>query len=86
MAVGTGLEPTRRTTWLAWSPFEKLRHRYLNLEFHQQKGAKPRQGDVSVAKNYLDERELRMLALLVSQYLDFAELQAYSKKTMTMAD
>lgn len=32
--------------------------------------------DVKIAKNYLSEKELQVLNLLVSQYLDFAELQA----------
>ena len=41
--------------------------------------------DVSVAKNYLTEKELQTLNLLVSQFLDFAELQALEERTMTMA-
>lgn len=40
--------------------------------------------DVSVAKNYLNEDELNVLNLIVSQYLDFAELQAARHKAMTM--
>ena len=40
--------------------------------------------DVSIAKNYLSEKELQTLNLLVSQFLDFAELQALEEKTMTM--
>jgi hypothetical protein len=40
--------------------------------------------DVKIAKNYLSERELQILNLLVSQYLDFAELQAVEQKAMTM--
>jgi len=42
--------------------------------------------DVGVAKNYLSERELQVLNLLVSQFLDYAELQALEEHTMTMAD
>lgn len=42
--------------------------------------------DVGVAKNYLTERELTVLNLLVSQFLDFAELQAVEEIAMTMAD
>lgn len=41
--------------------------------------------DVFIAKNYLAEKELQTLNLLVSQFLDFAELQALEEKTMTMA-
>ena len=40
--------------------------------------------DVKIAKNYLSEKELQILNLLVSQYLDFAELQAIEQQPMTM--
>ena len=42
--------------------------------------------DIIVAKNYLNEEELTTLNLIVSQYLDFAELQARGHKPMYMAD
>ena len=42
--------------------------------------------DVSIAKNYLSDKELQTLNLLVSQFLDYAELQALEEKTMTMND
>ncbi|MDR0914218.1 MAG: virulence RhuM family protein [Oscillospiraceae bacterium] len=42
--------------------------------------------DVVIAKNYLTERELQVLNLLVSQFLDFAELQALEEHAMTMSD
>lgn len=42
-------------------------------------------GDVGIAKNYLTEKELTILNLLVSQFLDFAELQALEENPMTMA-
>ncbi len=42
--------------------------------------------DVKIAKNYLSERELQVLNLLVSQYLDFAELQALEQRPMTMRE
>lgn len=42
--------------------------------------------DVSIAKNYLTEKELTVLNLLVSQFLDFAELQAIEERAMTMKD
>ena len=41
-------------------------------------------GDVRIAKNYLTERELQILNLLVSQFLDYAELQALEERTATM--
>jgi hypothetical protein len=40
--------------------------------------------DVKIAKNYLSEKELQVLNLLVSQYLDYAELQAIEQNAMTM--
>lgn len=42
--------------------------------------------DVKIAKNYLSEIELQRLNLLVSQFLDFAELQALEQRKMTMND
>ncbi len=42
--------------------------------------------DITIAKNYLTEDELKQLNLIVSMYLDFAELQATNKKPMRMAD
>lgn len=42
--------------------------------------------DVLIAKNYLSEKELKELNLIVSLYLDFAELQATNKKPMKMKD
>ena len=49
-------------------------------------GTRPRRPDVAVAKNYLNEKELSDLNLIVSLYLDFAELQARSRRVMTMRD
>lgn len=42
--------------------------------------------DVKIAKNYLSEIEFQRLNLLVSQFLDFAELQALEQRTMKMND
>ena len=47
---------------------------------------KIRKTDVSVAKNYLSEDELKDLNLIVDQYLSFAELQARNRKPMYMKD
>lgn len=49
-------------------------------------GDKPFLKDVVIAKNYLDEKELRSLGQLVSGYLDFAERQAERELQMTMKD
>ena len=48
--------------------------------------SRPRKTDVAVAKNYLNEQELGDLNLIVSLYLDFAELQARSRRVMTMTN
>ncbi len=42
--------------------------------------------DVTIAKNYLQEKELRQLERLVSSYLDYAEMQAERNIPMTMQD
>lgn len=42
--------------------------------------------DISIAKNYLSENELKQLNLIVSMYLDFAELQATNGRLMKMND
>lgn len=47
---------------------------------------KIRKTDVSVAKNYLDEKELDGLNRIVSMYLDYAELQANKGVVMNMKD
>jgi len=49
-------------------------------------GSRPYLKDVVVAKNYLDEKELRALGQIVSGYLDFAERQAEREQSMTMKD
>jgi hypothetical protein len=49
-------------------------------------GARIRKADVSVAKNYLNEEELRALNNLAEQYLIFAEGQAARRIAMTMQD
>jgi hypothetical protein len=49
-------------------------------------GERPYLKDVTIAKNYLDEKELRALGQIVSGYLDFAERQAEREQAMTMKD
>ena len=49
-------------------------------------GNLPTQTDISVAKNYLSENELKILNNLVSGYFDFAEIQAMKRKPMYMKD
>lgn len=43
-------------------------------------------GDISVAKSYLIEKEIKELERIVSMYLDYAENQAARQVPMKMAD
>ncbi|MDO4556009.1 MAG: virulence RhuM family protein [Lachnospiraceae bacterium] len=49
-------------------------------------GELPALKDISIAKNYLQERELRILNNLVSGYFDLAEINAIEHKPMYMSD
>ena len=49
-------------------------------------GNQPTLREVVIAKNYLNEKELRAMGQLVSGYLDFAERQAEREQVMTMKD
>ena len=49
-------------------------------------GDQPTLQEAKIAKNYLNEQELRAMGQLVSGYLDFAERQAEREQAMTMAD
>ena len=57
-----------------------------NIGMTNWKGGKIRREEISIAKNYLNAEELEALNLIVSLYLDFAELQARNRKPMTMRD
>lgn len=57
-----------------------------NMGLTSWSGSQPKKSDVVVAKNYLAQDELTALNLIVSAYLDFAELQAHSKRAMHMKD
>ena len=57
-----------------------------NMGLTNWSGEKIRKADVSIAKNYLNEKELKALNNLVEQYLLFAEGQAMRKVSMYMKD
>lgn len=57
-----------------------------NMGLTNWRGSKLRKQDVTIAKNYLDEDELRALNNLVEQYLVFAEGQAMRRIPMHMLD
>ena len=66
--------------------YERVDAEKLNVGMTNFKGEYATSSDVGIAKNYLTERELTVLNLLVSQFLDFAELQALEERAMTMSD
>ena len=66
--------------------YERVDGEKLNVGMTNFKGEYATSSDVGIAKNYLTERELTVLNLLVSQFLDFAELQALEERAMTMSD
>lgn len=49
-------------------------------------GSQPTAKDVVIAKNYLNENELKILNRLVSGYFDLAEINAIEHKPMYMSD
>lgn len=57
-----------------------------NMGLTTWEGARIRKADVGIAKNYLNEEELRALNNLAEQYLIFAEGQATRRIAMTMQD
>jgi len=50
------------------------------------KGLRPTKAEVTVAKNFLGEKEIRQLNLMVSAYLDIVESIAVDEKLMYMKD
>ncbi len=54
--------------------------------FDKKNTVKLRKSDVSIAKNYLNEDEIKLLGLLVEQYLAFAETMAQQQTPMYMKD
>ena len=49
-------------------------------------GERPRKSDVTVAKNYLEEFEIKQLSTLVSAYFDAAEFRAQRRQPTYMSD
>lgn len=54
--------------------------------FDKKKLVNVKKSDVSIAKNYLNEEEIKLLGLLVEQYLAFAETMAQQRNPMYMKD
>lgn len=57
-----------------------------NMGLSSWKGARVRKGDVTVAKNYLSEPEIRQLNRIITMYLDYAEMQAERKQPVYMRE
>ena len=49
-------------------------------------GARPNKAEAAIAKNYLSPEELNALNRIVVAYLEFAEVQALSRRPMYMRD
>lgn len=59
----------------------------LGMQSYAKKATtKIKKSDISVAKNYLNEDEIKLLGLLVEQYLAFAEAMAQQQTPMYMKD
>lgn len=59
----------------------------LGMQSHDKKGtASIKKSEVSIAKNYLNAGEIKLLGLLVEQYLAFAETMAQQRTPMYMKD
>ena len=57
-----------------------------NMGLTNWKGVKVRKCDVTVAKNYLNETEIRNLNRIITMYLDYAEMQAERKQPVYMSE
>lgn len=59
----------------------------MGMQSFDKKGTVPvKKSDISIAKNYLNEEEIKLLGLLVEQYLAFAETMAQQRTPMYMKD
>jgi hypothetical protein len=56
------------------------------LSYDKKQSVSVKKEEVSIAKNYLDEDEMKLLGLLVEQYLAFAETMAQQQTPMYMND
>ena len=56
------------------------------LSYDKKQNVSPMKAEVSIAKNYLNEDEMKLLGLLVEQFLAFAETMAQQQMPMYMKD
>jgi hypothetical protein len=65
---------------------ERADHTRPNMGLTTWKGTAVRQGDISIAKNYLADGEIAELNRIVTMFLDFAEDQAKRRRQVFMRD
>lgn len=65
---------------------ERINSKKGNMGLTNWKGTDLTKKDAVIAKNYMIEKELKLLYLLVEQFLSFAELQISLERAMYMAD
>ena len=59
----------------------------MGMQSYDKKGTGSiKKSETSIAKNYLNEDEIKLLGLLVEQYLAFAETMAQQRNPMYMKD
>lgn len=58
----------------------------LNMNLTNWSGSRVRKQDVIIAKNYLQQNEIKELDRLVSMFLDYAENQAQRRRQLSMID
>lgn len=65
---------------------KRIDSKKINMGLTSWKGEVITRDQAEIAKNYLEEIELKRLNLLVEQFLSFAELQSVEKRVMYMKD
>jgi hypothetical protein len=65
---------------------ERADHSKPNMGLKSWQGATVRKGDVTIAKNYLDQEEISELNRIVVMWLDYAEDQARRRKQVFLKD
>ena len=65
---------------------ERANHTQPNMGLTSWQGTKVRKTDVTIAKNYLRQKEITELNRIVTMYLDYAEDQARRRKLLYMKD
>lgn len=66
--------------------YQRIDAKKPNLGLTHIKGSKTTKQETEIAKNYLNEDELKVLNRMVTAYLELAELQALNRKPMYMKD